>query len=141
MTKLCDYKNFYSARNKAIIAMLFEFGIRNLDLCNLRVNAVRNPVIKVLGKGNKERYVPIDSALKKVLIKYERIRSEYIRYKLITENIKLNDDSVSHQIYNDYNSFLSLIVKFYDIFLVLCQYFGHKKSNFFYAALLAINSH
>ena len=25
--------------------------------------------------------------------------------------------------------------------LVLCQYFGHKKSNFFYAALLAINSH
>ena len=25
--------------------------------------------------------------------------------------------------------------------VVLCQYFGHKKSNFFYAALLAINSH
>ena len=25
--------------------------------------------------------------------------------------------------------------------LVLCQYFGHKKSNFFYDALLAINSH
>ena len=86
MTKVWDYKNFYNARNKAIIAILFETGIRNLELCNLRVNDVRDTVIKVLGKGNKERYVPISPALKKVLIKYERIRSEYIRDKLITDD-------------------------------------------------------
>ena len=35
---------------------------------------------------------------------------------------------------------LSFIIVF-GFMLVLCQYFGHKKSNFFYAALLAINSH
>ena len=110
MTKVWDYKNLYNARNKAIIAMLFETSIKNLELCNLRVNDVIDTVIKVLGKGNKERYLPINPALKKVLIKYERIRSEYIRDKLITENIKSNDDSAPYQIYNGSNIFLSLMV-------------------------------
>ena len=110
MTKVWDYKNLYNARNKAIIAMLFETSIKNLEVYNLRVNDVRDTVIKVLGKGNKERYLPINPALKKVLIKYERIRSEYIRDKLITENIKSNDDSAPYQIYNGSNIFLSLMV-------------------------------
>ena len=29
MIKMWSYKNFYNARNKAIIAMLFETGIRD----------------------------------------------------------------------------------------------------------------
>ena len=68
MTKVWDYKNLYNARNKAIIAMLFETSIKNLEVYNLRVNDVRDTVIKVLGKGNKERYLPMNPALKKVLI-------------------------------------------------------------------------
>ena len=68
MTKVWDYKNLYNARNKAIIAMLFETSIKNLEVYNLRVNDVRDTVIKVLGKGNKERYLPMNPALKKVLL-------------------------------------------------------------------------
>ena len=86
MIKAWDYKSFYNARNKAIIAMLFETGIRNNELCTLRVLDVRETIIKVLGKGNKERYVPISPALKKILIRYERIRNEYIRDKFVTED-------------------------------------------------------
>ncbi len=86
MIKVWDYKNFYHARNKAIIAMLFETGIRNNELCTLKIMDVRDTVIKVLGKGNKERYVPISSALKKILIRYERIRNEYIKDKPVRDD-------------------------------------------------------
>ncbi|MDU4589923.1 tyrosine-type recombinase/integrase [Clostridium sp.] len=86
MIKVWDYKNFYHARNKAIIAMLFETGIRNNELCTLKMLDVRDTIIKVLGKGNKERYVPISSALKKILIRYERIRNEYIKDKPVTDD-------------------------------------------------------
>ncbi|WP_252246715.1 tyrosine-type recombinase/integrase [Clostridium sp. ZBS4] len=86
MIKVWDYKNFYHARNKAIIATLFETGIRNNELCTLKIMEVRDTIIKVLGKGNKERYVPISSALKKILIRYKRIRAEYIKDKLVTDD-------------------------------------------------------
>ena len=86
MLKVWNYKTFYNARNKAIMATLIETGIRNLELCTLQVTSVRDSVIKVVGKGRKERYVPISPSLKKILIKYERIRTEYIKDKFITEN-------------------------------------------------------
>lgn len=86
MLKQWDFKDYYRARNKAIVATFFETGIRNLELCTLNTIDVRDTVIKVHGKGNKERYVPISPALKKNLIKYERIRNEYIKNKLIEED-------------------------------------------------------
>lgn len=86
MLKVWDYKTFYNARNKAIIATLIETGIRNLELCTLTLTSVRDSVIKVIGKGRKERYVPISPSLKKILIKYERIRTEYIKDKFINED-------------------------------------------------------
>lgn len=86
MLKVWDYKTFYNARNKAIIATLIETGIRNLELCSLNLTDVRENVIKVMGKGRKGRYVPISPSLKKILIKYERMRSEYIKDRFITEN-------------------------------------------------------
>lgn len=86
MLKQWDFKRYYNARNKAILATFFETGIRNLELCNLNMTDVRDTVILVHGKGNKERYVPISPALKKTFIKYERIRAEYIKNKLIEED-------------------------------------------------------
>ncbi|MFT8352732.1 tyrosine-type recombinase/integrase [Clostridium saccharoperbutylacetonicum] len=86
MLSVWDYKNFYNARNKAIISTFFETGIRNLELCTLKILDIRDTVIKVTGKGNKERIVPISPALKKVLIKYERIRTEYIKDKYVVDD-------------------------------------------------------
>lgn len=84
MLKQWDYKSFYHARNKAIVATLFETGIRNLELCSLNITDVREQIILVHGKGNKQRYVPISPALKKVFIKYMRIRAGYTKNKFIT---------------------------------------------------------
>lgn len=84
MLKQWNYKTFYNARNKAMVAVLFETGIRVLELCLLDLTNIRNEIILVHGKGNKERYVPISPALKKILIKYYRIRTGYIKNKILT---------------------------------------------------------
>ncbi len=64
-------------RNKAIIEVLYGCGLRVSELCNLRISHlnVEGEYIKVTGKGNKERYLPIGSvALKYVLVYLTEIR-------------------------------------------------------------------
>lgn len=75
---------FMDIRNKLIIALLVDTGIRNLELCNINTLDVRDRVIHIHGKGNKERVVPISPMLKKLIIKYNRVRSIYIQDKLVT---------------------------------------------------------
>lgn len=80
--KMLDYYNMSSyigARNKCIMAILFDTGIRNLELCNLKRTDVRETTIYIFGKGRKERVVPISPYLKKVMIKYERMRYSYLK--------------------------------------------------------------
>src|SRR5439155_10829839 len=46
-------------RSRAIIELLYATGIRVSELCNLNLLDVGDEVIRVRGKGNKERIVPI----------------------------------------------------------------------------------
>lgn len=80
--RLLNYYNtstFLQIRNKTVLYMLFDTGIRNTELCNLKMNDVRETTIFIFGKGRKERIVPISPMLKKMLIKYERVRENYIK--------------------------------------------------------------
>ena len=55
--------------DKLIIEVLYQTGMRRTELCNLpleNVNFSRNEIV-VIGKGNKERIVPISPDLSKVL--------------------------------------------------------------------------
>lgn len=80
MLNVYTYKTYIEARNKAIIAMLVDTGIRNLELCSLTMLDVKETVINISqGKGRKQRVVPISPYLKKILIKYERIREGYTK--------------------------------------------------------------
>ena len=79
--KMLEYWKFSSylhARNRCIIAVLFDTGIRNLELCQLKKLDVKETVIHIMGKGRKERVVPISPYLKRTMIKYERIREAYL---------------------------------------------------------------
>lgn len=78
MLNVYNYSNYYNARNKCIIATLIYTGVRNFELFNLRILDVRETVILIHGKGNKDRFVPISPLLKKIMIKYERIRTNYM---------------------------------------------------------------
>ncbi len=54
-------------RNKAVVVLMYATGIRAEELCTLRVSSLSANGIKVLGKGNKERIVPLIEAVKKHL--------------------------------------------------------------------------
>jgi integrase/recombinase XerD len=54
-----DCSTAIGARNKAILELLYASGIRVSELCSLKIYDVDDTFIKVMGKGNKERMVPI----------------------------------------------------------------------------------
>lgn len=72
---------FLDVRNKLIMVLLFDTGIRNSELCGLKLTDIQETHINILGKGKKQRYVPITPIINKYLIKYMRVREAYIKDK------------------------------------------------------------
>ena len=64
--------NFTGMRSRLIIEILYGTGIRSSELINLKeidINIYERQ-IKVLGKRNKERIIPVNVALMKLMVKY-----------------------------------------------------------------------
>lgn len=74
--------DFVSIRNKAIVILLIETGIRNSELCNIKMDDIMEGCIKIHGKGNKVRYVPITEAFAKSLKQYLFYRKEFLGSKV-----------------------------------------------------------
>ena len=68
--------DFEGQRDKLIIEMLFGTGIRLAELVSLQDKDVdfHEGTIKVLGKRNKERIVPVNHELKQLLLKYSELK-------------------------------------------------------------------
>ena len=56
-------------RDRVIIELLYATGIRVSELVNIKIKDIdmNLPGVKVLGKGNKERFIPFGEFLCKVL--------------------------------------------------------------------------
>ena len=78
----------YDYRNKAMLELLFSTGIRISELINLKIQDIDliNNVIKVLGKGSKERIIPIDDIATKHLTNY----INNYRYPLLKKNTNID---------------------------------------------------
>ena len=69
MEAAIDLSKWEGQRNKAIIELLFSCGLRVSELVNLKFNDIfeRDKFLRIIGKGDKERLVPIsDSALHEI---------------------------------------------------------------------------
>lgn len=80
INKLLDIPlhNEYDYRNKAMLELLYATGLRISELINLKVNDVDfdECIVRVFGKGKKERIVPIaDVALKYLFIYLNKYRA------------------------------------------------------------------
>ncbi|WP_443947615.1 site-specific tyrosine recombinase XerD [Pedobacter sp. AW1-32] len=74
-------------RNKAIIEVLYGCGLRVSELTDLRISGLFPQIefIKVIGKGNKERLIPIGSTALKLI-------SIYIKEVRVHANIKKGNE-------------------------------------------------
>ena len=78
-----DFSSYLSARNRLILAIAFDTGARNTEMCNIMEPDIRDNVILIHGKGNKERHVPLTPYLKKTIMKYRRIKEHYFEDKYL----------------------------------------------------------
>lgn len=109
---------FQGIRDKLIVDLFYTTGIRRTELIHLKLANVnfRNNTIKVLGKRNKERILPVLPVIAKQLLLYnkERVCLECVvdeDYLLLTKKgLKLNDSFV-YRLINSYFSTVSEKVK------------------------------
>ena len=91
------YELDLSLRDKLIVELLYSTGIRLSELVNIKISDINfyDKTIKVLGKGNKERYVLFGSVCSKLLKEY--INNENRVYLLLNKNgNKLNERGVEY---------------------------------------------
>lgn len=69
-----DLSTQEGARNQAILEVLYASGLRVSELCALDINHVDDISIRVMGKGSKERIVPIGQAAVAAIDHYLKFR-------------------------------------------------------------------
>lgn len=91
------YELDLSLRDKLIVELLYSTGIRLSELVNIKISDINfyDKTIKVLGKGNKERYVLFGSVCSKLLKEY--INNDNRIYLLLNKNgNKLSERGVEY---------------------------------------------
>ena len=108
--------DFEGKRNLLIVDMLYSTGIRRDELINIKVNDLQlnQNLIKVLGKRNKERLVPLIINLKKRIENYLKYRKEIktnFPFLFITKTGKKIGPSLVYRVVKNYFSKVSTKVK------------------------------
>ena len=100
--------------DKLIIEVLYQTGMRRAELCNLpleNVNFSRNEIV-VIGKGNKERIVPISPDLSKVLkiyyLEHRKPTAEAEKYFFVSSKGKKITEKFVYFMVTSYLSQVSL---------------------------------
>ncbi len=88
-----DLSKDENIRNKAMLETLYSSGLRVTEMINLRISHIYKDVefIRVIGKGNKERLVPIGSeAIKHIDIYLDHVRNKLPQYPKYSDILFLN---------------------------------------------------
>ena len=92
-----DVHDAFSARNKAILELMYATGLRISEVVSLEFNNIdiESCIVRVIGKGNKERIVPINdyaiNALKEYLNYYRNdlVKNEINNYIFLNNHGKI----------------------------------------------------
>ena len=70
-------------RNRAMVEIMYGCGLRVSELVNMKISQLYfdEGFIKVLGKGNKERFVPIGEMAKKMILLYQNGARQQVKIK------------------------------------------------------------
>ena len=81
MIQYYDGSDYLSIRNRIMLMMLFDTGLRISELLDMKPSQIRQGYFNVFGKGRKERVVPQDAIVSKWLMKYDRVRESYFEFR------------------------------------------------------------
>lgn len=90
MVEFYKGNDYLSIRNKAIICIFFDTGMRLNEVRTLTDEQIKDEYILVHGKGDKERVVPKSPLLAKLLFRYINNRNSFFAYKTIPPNTFLS---------------------------------------------------
>src|SRR5690606_13724645 len=70
--------DFEGVRNRFIVELFYATGIRRIELIQIKLKDldVSNKTLKVLGKRNKERFVPLIDSVMETANNYMQLRNE-----------------------------------------------------------------
>lgn len=104
--------NFNGLRDLIVIEILYQTGIRRSELIKLKVNDVDfyEKKIKVLGKRNKERQIPITSSLIQLIQPYLEMRHRFVQEGVESLIITNKGKKIyGNFVYNIVKTYLSLV--------------------------------
>ena len=70
----CNGNTYSNIRDKLILMMLFDLGIRVSELTNLTAKNVKDSHILIRGKGDKERFLYVSPILKRQIMKFNNAK-------------------------------------------------------------------
>jgi integrase/recombinase XerC len=110
-----DFKGF---RNRLIVELFYATGIRRIELVQIKLSDIdlTSKTLKVLGKRNKERYIPLIGSLVETTRQYLDLRNDLEiisdkEYLLLTKKGLKVYENLVYRIINDYFSKASSKVK------------------------------
>ncbi len=85
LMEMPDIKSFEGIRDRSMLELFYAAGIRRAELIDLKLTdlMLKDGLIKVLGKGEKERILPIGGYAKEMLQKYLAQRNIYANPEVI----------------------------------------------------------
>lgn len=76
-------------RDRAIMEVLYSCGLRASELVNLRISDIdlNRDEVKVKGKGNKQRVVPVGKPAKNAILNYLKVRHNPDKHKTVGSDV------------------------------------------------------
>lgn len=100
--------DFEGVRDRLMIEILYQTGMRLSELISLEDRNVGEDSVKVLGKRNKERIIPISSELKEWIREYRNLRREIDPAPLSFFLLKNGKNLYPKFVYRKINSYLGM---------------------------------
>ena len=109
--KLLNYfsDDFDGIRNKLIVEIFYQTGIRLSELIELKDKDIDSESIKVLGKRNKERKIPISSDLYKIILEYKQLKTSLFNQSIHFFILKNGNKLYSKLVYRIINNYLGFV--------------------------------
>ena len=87
---LCDDRTFIGARNRALVLMFLDTGLRLSEMAGIQLADIEweRETVKVMGKGAKERVVRIGRTAQKALLRYLLMRQDNFPCLWVSEERK-----------------------------------------------------